>query len=45
MPPDDLELLAPIKVFLQGPPSRGVERVADAILAARPGMLLICIRG
>jgi hypothetical protein len=36
---------APATVFLKGPPTPELDRLSDAILAARPGLLLVCIRG
>jgi hypothetical protein len=35
---------APVAMFLNGSPSREVDRLADAILAARPGALLVVVR-
>jgi hypothetical protein len=42
-PPDDLGLPAPATIFLKGQPSREQDRVADAILTARPGVLFVCV--
>ena len=43
-PGADGRLWAPAAVFLKGRPSREVDRLADAILAARPGALLVVVR-
>ena len=40
-PPDAPVLTAPAAVFLAGPPSAETERVADSILRARPGSLVV----
>ena len=37
--PPDFEVSAPITVFLNGTPR---DAVADSILAARPGLLIVC---
>jgi hypothetical protein len=42
--PEGVELLAPAVVYLGGKPSRQAERIADAILAARPGALIVVER-
>ena len=39
--PDGIDLPAPAIVFLHGAPSAETERLADAILAARPGALVV----
>ncbi|HEY7075215.1 MAG TPA: hypothetical protein VH418_07590 [Solirubrobacteraceae bacterium] len=52
-PPDPFEspvvspggrLSAPAAVFVKGRPSREVDRLADAILAMRPGALVVVVR-
>jgi hypothetical protein len=40
-PPDSPALTAPTVVFLGGPPSAHAERLADAILAVRPGSVIV----
>jgi hypothetical protein len=52
-PPDPFEpgsapgfaVPAPTTVFLKGRPTADFDRVADAILAARPGLLVVCLGG
>ncbi len=45
-PPDGgIPLPAPAAIFLHGRPSRELDRVSDAILDFRPGMLVVCVRG
>jgi hypothetical protein len=45
-PPDgDVPMPAPTAVFLAGTPTREVDRLSDAILAARPGALVVVVRG
>jgi hypothetical protein len=45
-PPDRaLPIPPPATVFLKGPPSRAQDRLCDAILAFRPGLLMVCVRG
>jgi hypothetical protein len=39
--PEDMQLDTPMSVFGAGGPSREVERLADAILDARPGLLIV----
>lgn len=38
-----LEVSAPTSVFLKGCSSLDADRVARAILAARPGLLVVCV--
>lgn len=38
-----LEMSAPTSVFLKGCASRHADRVASAILTARPGLLVVCV--
>jgi hypothetical protein len=41
-PPDeDRLMLCPAAVFLNGPPSPEADRISDAILALRPGALIV----
>jgi hypothetical protein len=40
-PPDAPVLTEPTVVFLGGPPSAETDRIARAILAARPGSLVV----
>jgi hypothetical protein len=42
-PRGEERLPAPIVVFAGGPPSPEVERTSDAILAARPGALIVVV--
>jgi hypothetical protein len=42
-PPDHGRLPASTALFLNGRPSREVDRLADAILAARPGALVVVL--
>ena len=39
-----LPVHGPVAVFLSGPPSRAQDSLCDAILDARPGLLMICTR-
>jgi len=39
--PDGMRLDAPMTLFGAGGPSREVERLADAIIDARPGLLFV----
>jgi hypothetical protein len=39
--PDALRVSAPTLVFARGNPSPEAERLADVILAARPGLLVV----
>jgi hypothetical protein len=43
-PPDAMRTAAPTVVFLAGPPSAEADRLTDAILAARPGVLVVVAR-
>jgi len=43
--PHSLQIPAPTTVFLHGDPSRASDRVADAIVAFRPGLLIVCLDG
>jgi hypothetical protein len=43
-PVGDLELPGPTAVFPHGTPSPETERLAEAIVATRPGILLITVR-
>jgi hypothetical protein len=43
-PPDGYEVFAPTTMYLYGRPTRARDRVADAILAVRPGLLVVCAR-
>ena len=40
-PPPDASLPAPTAIFLSGPPSPEADRLADAVLAFRPGALFV----
>ncbi len=42
--PEGMELSMPAVIYLVGPPSPATERLADAILAARPGALVVVSR-
>ena len=42
--PTGIELGAPAAVFLTGPPSDEEDRLADAILERRPGVLVVVAR-
>ena len=42
-PPDGFPVHAPTTMFLGGTPSRAIDRLADAILTARPGLLIVCV--
>jgi hypothetical protein len=45
VPPDaGLPLRPPAAVFLKGAPSRAQDRLCDAILELRPGLLMVCVR-
>jgi hypothetical protein len=37
-----LAIPAPTAVFLSGPPTPELDRMSDAILAVRPGVVFIC---
>jgi hypothetical protein len=39
--PEAMRVPAPTTVFARGKPSPEAERLADAILAARPGLLIV----
>jgi hypothetical protein len=39
--PGDLEVTAPTTVFVRGIPSAAAQRLADAIVTARPGILIV----
>jgi hypothetical protein len=41
--PDRFEIAAPTSVFLNGCATRHADRVASAILTARPGLLVVCV--
>jgi hypothetical protein len=41
--PSDFDISAPTTVFLKGSPNRARDGVADWILAARPGLLIVCV--
>ena len=43
--PADVEITSPTAVYLAGPPSEAMERLTEAILAARPGMLIVVATG
>jgi hypothetical protein len=43
--PSDLQIAGPTTMFLSGRPSPQLDRVADAIQAARPGLLVVCVDG
>ena len=44
-PPDpELPIASPMAVFMMGPPTPEIDRLSDAILAARPGVVFICRR-
>ena len=42
-PPDGFSVAAPMTMFIRGTPSRAGDRLADAIVAARPGLLIVCV--
>jgi hypothetical protein len=42
--PTGIELSAPAAVFLTGPPNAEEDRLADAILERRPGVLVVVAR-
>lgn len=42
--PTGAQLAQPLAVFPHGTPPRRVERLADAILEARPGLLIVVAR-
>jgi hypothetical protein len=44
-PPDAPVLTSPAAVYLAGPPSAESERLADRILTARPGALVVTFSG
>ena len=39
--PDGMEVTAPTTVFARGIPSPAAQRLADAIVTARPGILIV----
>jgi hypothetical protein len=41
--PAGLEIAGPTTMFLRGRPSPQLDRVADAIQAVRPGLLVVCV--
>jgi hypothetical protein len=41
--PEGVQLGAPAVVYIGGPPSAETERMANAILAARPGALVVVV--
>jgi hypothetical protein len=41
--PPRLQISAPTTMFLRGRPTPQLDRVADAIQAARPGLLVVCV--
>jgi hypothetical protein len=43
--PPDFALTAPTTMFLMGSPTPDLDRVAEAILAVRPGLLVVCLGG
>ena len=43
-PSDDFSVTEPTAMFLKGNPNEADDRVADAILSARPGLLVVCLR-
>jgi hypothetical protein len=43
--PPGFAVEAPTTLFLRGRPSGELDRVATAILAARPGLLVVCLGG
>lgn len=40
---DALPVPAPATVYLNGRPSRAQERLCDAVLELRPGLLFVCM--
>ena len=42
-PPPEFSVGAPTTMFLKGAPSRPGDQIADAILTARPGLLVVCV--
>jgi hypothetical protein len=43
-PESDMQMNGPTVVFAAGPPSEEVDRLADAIVAFRPGALIVLVR-
>jgi hypothetical protein len=43
-PPEGMRMAAPAAVFVNGRPSRELDRLTDAILDARPGLLFVFLR-
>jgi len=43
-PDRDMPMPGPVAVFLAGPPGPEAERLSDAILALRPGALIVISR-
>jgi hypothetical protein len=43
-PSGDVRMPAPATVFVGGAPTPAVDRLSDAILAARPGALVVFVR-
>jgi hypothetical protein len=43
-PSGDVRMAAPAAIFLGGTPSAAVDDLSDAILAARPGALVVVVR-
>jgi hypothetical protein len=43
-PEGELDMSGPTAVFVGGPPSQDTERVADAFLDVRPGVLVVLAR-
>jgi hypothetical protein len=44
-PGDETQLVAPTAVFVMGPPSTHADRVSDAVLDMRPGLLIVVDSG
>lgn len=42
--PPGIAVPTPTTMYLNGRPTRDDDRVADAILAARPGLLVVCLQ-
>jgi hypothetical protein len=45
VPPDDQPVPAPTAVYALGPPNAETDRLSDAILDLRPGVLVVVVPG
>ena len=43
-PSRDMDLVGPVAVFVGGEPSPADDRISDALLDLRPGLLVVCAR-